>query len=81
MVAGSETGLGLIPNVAINPHLSAQKRENELVTIIDKYPNLLGIGIDDNTGFLIRDESEKCSAKGELRFMIIKNIKLDGIIG
>ena len=55
MVEGSEKGLGLIQNVAINPHLSAQKRENELVTVIDKYTYLLGIGIDDSTGFLIRD--------------------------
>jgi cyanophycinase len=55
MVKGSEKGLGLIQNVAINPHLSGQKRENELVTIIDKYPKLLGIGIDDDTGFLIKN--------------------------
>jgi cyanophycinase len=55
MVEGSETGIGLIQNIAINPHLSAQKRENELVTIIDKYPALLGIGIDDDTGILIKD--------------------------
>jgi len=55
MVEGSEKGLGLIQKIAIDPHLSAQKRENELVTIIDRYPYLLGIGIDDNTGFLIRD--------------------------
>ncbi len=55
MVTGSEDGLGLISEIAINPHLSAQKRENELVTIIDRYNNLLGVGIDDNTGFLIKD--------------------------
>lgn len=55
MVDGSEQGIGLLQNVAINPHLSAQKRENELVTIIDKYTNLLGIGIDDNTGIMIKD--------------------------
>lgn len=54
MVEGSEKGIGLIQNVAVNPHLSAQKRENELVTIIDKYPALMGIGIDDNTGILIK---------------------------
>ncbi|MES1182021.1 MAG: Type 1 glutamine amidotransferase-like domain-containing protein, partial [Flavobacterium sp.] len=29
MVEGSEKGLGLLENIAINPHLSAQKRENE----------------------------------------------------
>lgn len=55
MVTGSEQGLGLLPHVAINPHLSAQKRENELITVVDRYPSLTGIGIDDETGLLIQD--------------------------
>lgn len=55
MVKGSEKGLGILKDVAINPHLTGAKRENELVTIIDKYPKLLGIGIDDDTGLIIKD--------------------------
>ena len=55
MVKGSEEGLGILRNVAINPHLTSAKRENELVTIIDKYPKLLGIGIDDDTGLIVKD--------------------------
>jgi cyanophycinase len=55
MVKGNERGLGLLQDVAIDPHLSAQKRENELVTVIDRYPKLLGVGIDDDTGLIIRD--------------------------
>jgi cyanophycinase len=54
MVKGSEKGLGILKNVAINPHLTGSKRENELVTIIDRYPKLLGIGIDDDTGLIIK---------------------------
>lgn len=55
MVKGSEKGLGILKDVAINPHLTGAKRENELVTIIDKYPKLLGIGIDDDTGLMVKD--------------------------
>lgn len=55
MVKGSEKGLDILKDVAINPHLTAAKRENELVTIIDKYPKLLGVGIDDDTGLIIKD--------------------------
>lgn len=55
MVKGSEKGLSILKDVAINPHLTGAKRENELVTIIDKYPKLLGIGIDDDTGLIIKD--------------------------
>jgi len=43
----------VLPNVAIDPHLSTQKRENELVSVIDRYPALIGIGIDDETGLLV----------------------------
>ncbi|PYT01977.1 MAG: hypothetical protein DMF63_03845 [Acidobacteria bacterium] len=55
MVKGSEKGLGLLPGIAIDPHLTANKRENELVTIIDRYPELLGIGIDDDTGLIVKE--------------------------
>ena len=53
MAKRSERGFGILSDVAINPHLSRAQRENELVTIIDIHPNLLGVGIDDDTGFLI----------------------------
>src|SRR5688572_20303441 len=75
MVEGSEKGLGLIQNVAINAHLSAQKRENELVTIIDKYPNLLGIGIDDNTGFIIRNGIGEVFGQGRVAIYDNKKYK------
>ena len=75
MVEGSEKGLGLIQNVAINPHLSAQKRENELVTIIDRYTYLLGIGIDDNTGFLIRDGIGEVFGSGRIAIYDNKKYK------
>lgn len=55
MVKGRERGFGFVANVAINPHLSSQKRENELVTVLDQYPNLLGIGIDDDTGLVMKN--------------------------
>lgn len=75
MVEGNEKGLGLIQNVAINPHLSAQKRENELVTVIDKYTYLLGIGIDDNTGFLIRDGIGEVFGSGRIAIYDNKKYK------
>jgi len=75
MVEGSEKGLGLIQQVAINPHLSAQKRENELVTIIDRYTCLLGIGIDDNTGFLIRDGIGEVFGSGRIAIYDNKKYK------
>ena len=75
MVEGSEKGLGLLQNVAINPHLSDQKRENELVTVIDKYPFLLGIGIDDNAGLLIRNGIGEVFGQGRIAIYDNKQYK------
>ena len=60
-------------SLAINPHLSAQKRENELVTVLYRYPNLLGAGIDDDTGSVIRDGIGEVFGSG--RVAIYDNIK------
>ena len=73
MVNGSEQGLGLLKDVAINPHLTANKREAELVTIVDRYPQLLGIGIDDDTGLIVRAGIGEVFGVG--RVAIYDNIK------
>jgi cyanophycinase len=66
MVDGHDRGFGLLPNVAVNPHLSSNKRENELVSVIDRYPQLLGIGIDDDTGLLVSGETAEVFGKGRV---------------
>ena len=54
MVDGRDRGFGFLSDVAINPHLTASQRENELVSVIDRYPHLLGLGLDDDAGLVIR---------------------------
>ena len=76
MVDGGDTGFGFLQSVAIDPHLTLQKRENELVTVIDRYPRLLGIGIDDDTGLLVRGEIAEVFGSG--RVAIYDNRKHDG---
>jgi hypothetical protein len=46
MRKGSERGFAFQTNVASTPQLSEAMRQNELVTIVDVHPTLLGIGID-----------------------------------
>jgi cyanophycinase len=54
MVDGRDRGFGFLPDVAINPHLTSARRENELVSVVDRHPHLLGLGIDDDAGLLVR---------------------------
>ncbi|HYK21366.1 MAG TPA: cyanophycinase [Pyrinomonadaceae bacterium] len=73
MAKGSERGFGFLRNVAINPHLSESMRQNELVTIIDTYPKLLGIGIDEKAAILVTGDRFKVIGKG--RVAIYDNTK------
>jgi cyanophycinase len=76
MVKGSERGFAFLTNVAINPHLSEGKRENELVTIVDAYPKLLGIGIDEKAAIVVTGDRFQVIGKG--RVAIYDNQKHGG---
>jgi len=54
MAAGNERGFGFLKNVAINPHLTQAKRENELINVVDAHPEILGIGIDEDAAVVVR---------------------------
>lgn len=54
MAPGRTRGFGFLQNTAVNPHLLSQKRESELVTVLDAHPALLGLGIPDSVGLVVR---------------------------
>jgi cyanophycinase len=77
MAKGHERGFGFLKNVAINPHLIGAHREEQLIDVVDAHPELLGIGIDNGTGIIVRgDEFEVI---GESKVAIYDNIKRDGL--
>ena len=63
---GHERGFALLKNVAVNPHLSEAMRQNELVTILDSHPNLLGIGIDEKAWIKVQDGRFEVFGKGRV---------------
>lgn len=59
MMGDHEEGLGFITNVAIDQHLLARNRPFDMFDILEKRPELLGIGLDENTGIVVtRDQFE-----------------------
>lgn len=76
MAKGHERGFGFITNVAIDPHLTEQKRDAELVNVIDAYPELLGIGIDEKAAILVQGDTFEVI--GESRVAIYDNVKRNG---
>lgn len=56
MVGDHEEGLGFVSNIAIDQHTLARNRQYDMFEILDVYPDLLGISIDENTAMLVRGD-------------------------
>jgi cyanophycinase len=50
-------GLGLIQNTIFDTHFAQRSRISRLVNAISTNPAILGLGIGENTGLLIQDET------------------------
>jgi cyanophycinase len=53
MMGDHEEGFGFIKNVAIDQHVLARNRHFDMLEILNKRPELLGIGIDERTGIIV----------------------------
>ncbi len=56
MMGDHEEGFGFLRNVAIDQHLLVRNRQFDLLEIVRAKPELLGIGIDENAGILVRGD-------------------------
>ena len=56
MAPGYEQGFGYLRRAAIDQHLLKRNRQNDLVAVIDRHPELLGIGIDENTAIVVQGD-------------------------
>ena len=56
MMGDHEEGLAFLSNVAIDQHLFARNRQFDLFEILHHKPELLGIGLDENTGILVEGD-------------------------
>ncbi|MGI9075219.1 MAG: cyanophycinase [Bryobacteraceae bacterium] len=66
MALGHEQGFGFLRNVAIDPHLTQAKRDNELVDVTDAHPELLGIGIDEDAALVVRHNTFEVIGTGRV---------------
>lgn len=64
MMGDHEVGLGFLKNVAIDQHLLKRNRHFDLLEIIEKKNDLLGIGIDENTAIVVYGNNFDVIGKG-----------------
>lgn len=56
MMGDHEEGLGFLKNSAIDQHLLARNRQFDLLEIVKARPQLLGIGIDEDTAIVVQGD-------------------------
>lgn len=56
MMGDHEEGLGFLKGVAIDQHLLRRNRQFDMIEIIEAKPELLGIGIDENTALVVKGD-------------------------
>ncbi len=59
MMGDHEVGFGFLHDVAIDQHLLRRNRQFDLLEVIEAHPELLGIGLDEDTAIVVQgDEFE-----------------------
>jgi cyanophycinase len=68
MAEGYERGLGFLTGVAIDQHFSQRKRFADMTSLVQTYPQLLGIGIDEATAIIVQKSQAEVAGKGNVAF-------------
>ena len=76
MMGDHEVGFGFVKNTAIDQHVLRRNRHFDLIEVIEARPELLGIGIDENTAIVV--QGDRFEVMGESYVLIYDNRKIVG---
>ena len=69
MAPGYERGgLGFIGGVAIDQHFSQRGRQKDMTQLVDRYPQMLGIGLDEATAIVVTGSEARIVGRGKAHF-------------
>lgn len=52
---GYQQGFGFLRGVAIDQHFTQRKRLSDMLTVVARHPELVGLGIDEGTALVVRE--------------------------
>lgn len=81
MAEGYERGLGFLPGVAIDQHFSERNRFADLESLVERFPGLLGIGIDEGTALVVEGHVGRVLGEGRVYFYDRRSVDPDGSAG
>jgi len=64
MMGDHTEGLGFLKGTAIDQHVIMRNRQFDLIEIIEEKPELLGIGIDENTAIVVQGDNFTVMGQG-----------------
>jgi len=69
MAPGYERGgLGFLCGVAIDQHFTQRRRQKDLASLVETYPQLIGIGIDETTAVVVKKSIAEIVGPGTVTF-------------
>lgn len=68
MAPGYERGLGFIGGVAIDQHFTQRGRQKDMTQLVGRYPQLLGIGLDEATAIVVTKSRADVVGRGKVHF-------------
>lgn len=65
---GYTRGLGLLPGVVLDAHFLQRDRHESFQALVDQHPQLLGIGVDENTAIVVRGREAEVVGENAVSF-------------
>jgi len=78
MAPGHEIGFGFLENVAIDQHAIKRGRLDDMIPVVTRFPNLLGIAIDEGTALEVHSGIAKVIGESKVAFYDHKKWADDG---
>ncbi|MGA1522554.1 MAG: cyanophycinase [Planctomycetota bacterium] len=63
---GYERGLGFLPGVAVDQHLTERNRLPDLVALVRRVPAFVGLGLDEGTALIVRGRTGTVVGRGRV---------------
>lgn len=70
-------GLGLWPDVLVDQHFLTRQRDNRLLSAVLDHPDLVGVGIDESTGVVVRGQGFDVIGKSAVVVIDARHAQVD----
>lgn len=75
---GYERGFGYLPGCAVDQHFFARNRTADMTGLMKRYPQLLGIGLDEGTAIVVTGHTAEVVGKSKVGFYDYRTPPKDG---